>query len=173
MSPIRSEIESGKFPSHDGWGWLYRAFDRVAPRGSTLRGIVCGYFWPSAAERWRSGAVFRALGVHIFGAVIPTGGIAIRRTTGARMAPYTLAGTSLRAAREFYYRTCVFESLHLPFLVTLVALAIQRLSIGRADLALENTIVNLIANVYPVLHHRHTRGRITRLLERRRRSGAT
>jgi hypothetical protein len=83
------------------------------------------------------------------------------------MAPYTLAGNSLRAARDFYYRTCVFEILHLPFLVALVILALHRLSIGRADLALENTIVNLLVNVYPVMHHRRTRMRIARLLERR------
>jgi hypothetical protein len=83
------------------------------------------------------------------------------------MAPYTLAGSSLRAAREFYYRTCVFEALHLPFLLVLVALALHRQSIGRTDLAVENTIVNLIANVYPIMHHRRTRGRIARLLERR------
>lgn len=104
--------------------------------------------------------------MHLFGAVIPTGGKLVRRVTRARMAPYTLAGSSLRAARAFYYRTCVFEALHLPFLLTLLALALHRASIGRVDLALENTAVNLLANVYPVMHHRRTRARILALLER-------
>ncbi len=107
------------------------------------------------------------LGVHLFGAVIPTGGIAIRRVTKARMAPYTLAAHSLRAARAFYYRACVFEALHMPFALTLGWLAIDRAMNGRPDLALENTVINVAVNVYPMLHHRRTRTRIVRLLERR------
>lgn len=168
LSTLRSDLESGPFPDQDGWRWLYGGFQRVAPPGHALRRILCAYYWPSSVERWRSGLVFRLLGVHVFGALIPTGGIAIRRATGTRMAPYVLAGTSRRSARDFYYRTCVFESLHIPFLLSLVLLALHRLSIGRTDLAIENTIVNLVVNVYPVLHHRRTRGRIVHLLSRRR-----
>jgi hypothetical protein len=117
--------------------------------------------------------MFRLLGVHWFGAVIPTGGILVRRVTKARMAPYTLSGTSLGAARDFYYRTCVFEALHLPFFLVLVALAWMRAVEGRWDLALENTLVNLVVNLLPMMHHRHTRTRIIGLLARRSRSGRT
>lgn len=84
------------------------------------------------------------------------------------MRPYTLSGTSRRAAREFYYRACVFEAVHLPFLVALLALAVQRASIGRFDLALEDTLVNVFVNLYPILHHRRTRMRIVELLDRTR-----
>jgi len=82
------------------------------------------------------------------------------------MRPYTLAGISLAAARAFYYRACVFESLHLPFLLTLVGLSLDRAMTGRLDLALENTVINLVANVYPVMHHRRTRIRIVQLFNR-------
>jgi len=84
------------------------------------------------------------------------------------MAPYTLKGTSIAAARAFYYRACVFEMLHLPFFLTLVALAVARGAEGRWDLALENTLVNVVVNLYPMMHHRRTRGRIVRLLSRRK-----
>ncbi len=160
------EIESGPFPYADGWGWLYHAFERVAPAGSCLRRAVCRYFYPSEVERWRGGSIYRLLGVHLFGAVIPTGGILVRRATKARMAPYTLSGPSLGAARAFYYRACVFAALHLPFFLTLIALAVHRAENGRPDLALENTAINLIANVYPMMHHRRTRTRIVQLLDR-------
>jgi hypothetical protein len=83
------------------------------------------------------------------------------------MAPYTLKGTSLAAARAFYYRACVFEMLHLPFFLALGALALARAVEGRWDLALENTLVNAVVNLYPMMHHRRTRGRIVRLLARR------
>jgi len=83
------------------------------------------------------------------------------------MAPYTLTGSSVRAAREFYYRTGVFESLHLPFLLAMVVLALLRALEGRWDLALENTVINLALNVYPIMHHRRTRTRIVGLLGRR------
>jgi hypothetical protein len=107
----------------------------------------------------------------MFGAVIPTGGVVIRRLTGARMAPYTLAGTSVGGARAFYHRTCVFEALHLPFVLALVVLAVHRATLGRWDLAFENSVVNLAVNVYPVLHHLRTRARILQILERRRKGG--
>ncbi len=82
------------------------------------------------------------------------------------MAPYTLAGSSLRAARNFYYRACVFEVLHLPFFLVLVFLALDRATHGRVDLALEDTAINLLFNAYPMMHHRRTRTRIVQLLER-------
>lgn len=155
----------GDWPEGDGWSWLYRAFDNAAPRGGRLRRAVCGYFRPTMLERAGDGALFRALGVAWFGRWIPTGGISVRRLTGARMRPYTLRGPSLGAARDFYYRACVFEGLHLPFLLALLALALRQLVLGRVDLALEDSLVNLVFNVYPILHHRRTRGRIVRLAE--------
>jgi hypothetical protein len=114
-------------------------------------------------EKAGDGRIFRLLGVPWFGTIIPTGGIAIRRLTGARMAPYTLAGTSLRGARDFFYRACVFEALHLPFFLALLLLSIYRLTTGRPDLAAQNLLVNMVVNLYPMLHHRHTRTRIARL----------
>jgi hypothetical protein len=129
--------------------------------------MVCRYFWPTALECWYWGRIYKVLGVHLFGAVIPTGGIAIRRVTGARMAPYTLSGSSLGGARAFYYRTCVFEALHMPFFLALAALAIHRLATGRIDFALQNVGINLAINLYPMLHHRRTRTRIVKLLSER------
>jgi len=161
-------LRAGPFPYDDGWGWLYRLFERIGPADQAGRRWICAYFRPSAVERWRDGLLYRLLGVHLFGALIPTGGIVIRRVTKARMAPYTLPGHSLAAARAFYYRACVFEALHLPFFLTLVALAAHRGLTGRPDLAIEDSVVNLLANVYPVMHHRRTRARIVRLLARRR-----
>jgi len=170
-SSIRGAFARGPFPYDDGWGWLYRAVERAAPVGGRLRGLLCGYLWPSRPELWRKGLVYKLLGVHWFGSVIPTGGIVVRRVTGARMAPYTLTGTSTGAARAFYYRTCVFEMLHMPFFLTLVVLAVMRAAEGRWDLALEDTAINLAVNLYPMMHHRRTRGRIVRILSRREAAG--
>lgn len=164
-----ADLDDGPFPYGDGWGWLYRAFERMAPKGRRLRRVLCRYFYPNLVERWRGGLLYRVLGVPVFGAIIPTGGIVVRRITKARMTPYTLAGRSLGAARAFYYRACVFEFLHLPFCLALLVLAFDRAANGRFDLALEDTGINLVANVYPVMHHRRTRTRIVQLLGRRRR----
>jgi len=162
-------IQQGSGPTYDGWGWLYTTFDKLAPPGSKLRTVFCAYYTPTRIETVGRGRLYRWLGVPKFGRVIPTGGVNIRRATGARMAPYTLAGPSVRAARDFYYRACVFETLHLPFFLTLVVLAIQRVSIGRVDWAIQETVINLAVNFYPMLHHRNTRRRILTLLSRRQR----
>ena len=158
------EHQAHPYPQGDGWGWLYGMYSRYIRPHSWLRGPVRRYFNPTPIESADDGRIFRLLGVGGFGKIIPTGGITIRRLTGARMAPYTLAGTSLRGARDFFYRTCVFETLHLPFFLALLALSIYRLATGRPDLAVKNMLVNMVVNLYPMLHHRHTRTRIDRLL---------
>ena len=157
---------AGTYPSDDGWAWAYRFYEKVIRPREWMRRPLCAYFNPNALERAGDGAIYRLLGVQYFGRVIPTGGILIRRLTGARMAPYTLKGTSLGAAAEFRYRTCLFEAAHLPFFLALLVLIIDRFQSGRADLALENTVVNLAVNAYPMMHHRYTRLRIDRLLAR-------
>lgn len=170
---VAQELTTGPFPTADGWQWLYRRFERLAPARSCRRRAICRYFLPGRVERWEWGRIYRLLGVHLFGAVIPTGGVLVRRITGARMSPYTLARRTPAAAREFYYRTCVFEALHMPFLITLLVLAIERAVTGRMDLAVEDMVVNLALNVYPIMHHRRTRVRIVGLLTARRGSTDT
>ena len=165
MVVLKAQLERGPFPQEDGWGWLYRMFDQWAQPGSRLRRLVCGYFWPRGFERANNGRLYRLLGVRRFGRVIPTGGVAIRRLTGSRMAPYTLRGASVGAARDFYYRTCAFEAAHIPFLFILLVITVYQLVNGRLDLAMEDMVVNLCVNLYPIMHHRHTRARIARLLE--------
>ena len=90
-------MDSGDYPLNDGWTWLYRFYDqRIAPH-DCLRRPLCVYLSPKAIERAGDGKLYRTLGVHHFGKIIPTGGIVIRRLTGARMAPYTLLQSEGRA----------------------------------------------------------------------------
>lgn len=166
---VLDDLRTGDPPSADGWGWLYGALDAVAGRTGPLRRALCAYFLPSRIEMAGDRRLYRLLGVASFGRFIPTGGIEIRRATGSRMTAYTLAGSSLRDARDFYFRACVFEALHMPFFLALAGLAIHRASIGRLDWAVEETVMNLAVNLYPMLHHRHTRARIVALLSRRAR----
>ena len=158
---------TGATPRGDGWAWLYDAFAKVAPRGSRVRTLVCAYFRPARWEMVASSAVYRWAGVAAFGRFIPTGGIGIRRLTGAEMRPYTFHRGSLAGTRDFYYRACVFEALHMPFFLALIGLAVQRYTVGRVDYAAQEPLINLLVNLLPMLHHRHTRARILRLLSRK------
>lgn len=166
-SHITRGLAHGETPSDDGWARLYALFDRVAPRGSRLRSAVCAYLRPARCELASRSALYRWTGVAAFGRIIPTGGVDVRRLTGATMRPYTLRRASRAGARAFYYRACVFEALHLPFFLALVALALHRWSVGRVDHAIQESVINLVVNLLPMLHHRHTRARIVRLLSRR------
>ena len=130
-----------------------------------MRGFLRWYFLPARWELAGRSKLYKLLGVHAFGRVIPTGGIVIRRMTKRRMRPYTLAAHTRPAAEQFFFRACIFEALHLPFVLALLTLSVVRLLQGRSDLALENLLVNLAFNGYPILHHRHTRARIVRLLK--------
>ena len=161
---MRDEVVVGPYPRNDGWSWLYHFYTKFIRPLKSIDRIVRGYFFPTRFEEWKHGEIYRRLGVDHFGRWIPTGGVNIRRATGQPMRSYTLSGVSINAAREFFYRSCVFELLHLPFALTLFLLASHRFWIGRPDLALENLLVNLVVNVYPIMHQRYTRVRITRLL---------
>lgn len=163
-SRVLKSIQDGSGPESDGWGWLYSAFDSLAPAASRLRRTICAYFAPTRLEAAKDGRLFRLLGVTAFGRFIPTGGVFVRRVTGARMSPYTLSASTLSAAKDFYYRTCVFEILHLPFFLALLAISIDRLISGRFEHAVQDMVINLCVNVYPILHHRNTRRRILHLL---------
>ena len=154
------------YPQDDGWKWLYQTYARYIRPHPWLRNLAVSYFTPTRLEMADNGKLYSLLGVRLFGEYIPTGGAAIRRMTGARMAAYTLSGLSVDAVRDFRYRTCVFELLHMPFVLTLLALSAHRLLTGRPDLALENTLVNLVFNIFPLMHHRNTRVRIDRLLKK-------
>lgn len=55
----------------------------------------------------------------------------------------------------------------MPVLVVLLGITIDRAVASRLDLAVQDMMVNLALNVYPITHHRRTRTRIVRLLVRR------
>jgi len=164
---VLDQLALGRGPDDDGWGWLYSRLESAAPPSSRQRRFLCRYYLPWKLETAGDGRLYRLLGVGHFGRFIPTGGVAIRRLTGARMVPYTLSGTSLESARDFFYRACVFESLHLPFFIALLAITVDRAASGLWAYAVEDSVVNLVVNLYPMMHHRNTRRRIVRLLSRR------
>jgi hypothetical protein len=164
VESLKADLESGQLPRGDGWGGVYALLNWLARPGSGLRQLICAHFWPRQLELAGNGRIYRRLGVSLFGRVIPTGGVEVRRLTRTKMAPYTLRGTSVAAARDFYYRTCIFEALHTPFMLALLVIAGYQYTAGRPDLALQDTLVNLGVNIYPMMHHRHTRVRIVRLL---------
>ena len=65
MRPVHADVERGPFPYRDGWGWLYRTFERLAPAERWVRRVVCWYFYPCSLERWRGGLVYELLGVRL------------------------------------------------------------------------------------------------------------
>lgn len=172
MHELKRSLMIGPFPEKDGWKYIYRGFNRLAPVGSLLRKSICSYFWPKRIERAGRGAVYRFGGIAFLGKFIPTGGVTIRRLTGWSMRPYTLDGTSVGSTARFFYKTCAFEAAHLPFFLFLAAWSLRQMTLGRIDLAAEDMIINIAVNLIPMLHHRHTRVRIVALLARRRKCDA-
>ncbi len=49
-------------------------------------------------------------------------------------------------------------------MLALLVLTGYQLALGRFDLAVSDMLVNLGVNIYPIMHHRHTRVRITNIL---------
>jgi len=149
----------------DGYEWL-ASFDGCWLKNQKwLRSFLLLYFVPSHLEKKNSGLIFRILGVHKFGRFLPTGGIEIRRITGKKMQAYTLKSISLSSAQEFLYKSCFFESLHIPFFIVLFWRSLWWYFVhDNINMAIELTVVNAIFNIYPIMHQRYTRIRIYKLL---------
>ncbi|MFC1555215.1 hypothetical protein ACFL7D_11330 [candidate division KSB1 bacterium] len=125
------------------------------------------YCTPFGFEIRGKGKIYRYLGVHFIGKIIPTGGIFWRRLTGMKMSSFSLGTSSLQGARAYLYKACFFELLHVSAFIFYMVIIIHRLNIGYTDLAIDNLQQNLIINVYPIMLQRYNRARIFHLLRRR------
>ncbi len=149
----------------DGYEWLQRFDSDQLQQWPLIRRILLLYYAPSPCETAGHGSIYRALGVHRFGRYLPTGGIAIRNLTGKKMQAYTLKSKTLAAVREFRYKSCLFETLHMPFFIALTWRALWwYFAMDNVRLAIELMVVNAIFNIYPMMHQRYTRVRIQKLL---------
>jgi len=156
----------------DGYEWLERFDSDRLKKHPLVRRLLIFYFAPFRFETYRDGVIFRMLGVHRFGRYLPTGGIVIRRITGKKMQAYTPKGLSLDALAEFRYKSCLFETLHMPFFIALTWRALWWVfAMGSLGLAVELMVVNAVFNIYPMMHQRYTRVRIARLLAMKSKAG--
>jgi len=81
------------------------------------------------------------------------------------MPAYTLKRLTLDALKEFRYKSCFFETLHMPFFIVLTWRALWwYFAMGNLGLAVELMVVNAVFNIYPMMHQRYTRIRIARIL---------
>ena len=148
----------------DGYEWLKIFDNKWLKKQFLVRKLILYYFLPNCLEKFRHGIIYRLLGVHMFGRFLPTGGIEIRRITGKKMKAYTLKSVSIISANEFLYKSCFFETLHMPFFLALLWRALWwYIEKGNIHLALELFLVNLIFNIYPIMHQRYTRLRIRKI----------
>jgi hypothetical protein len=149
----------------DGYEWLQRIDDDRFKNWPWLRRLLIKYYIPGRLEFYKDGMIYRFLGVHRFGRYLPTGGIVIRNITKKKMPAYTLKGLNRDALKEFRYKSCLFETLHMPFFIALTWRALWwYFAMGNLRLALELMAVNAIFNIYPMMHQRYTRIRIARIL---------
>lgn len=164
-----STIPLGEAPRDDRWQTFYRFYYRCIQPISVYRAFVRWYFLPRRFEVWNEGAIYRFLGVSVFGKIVPTGGILFRRITGAKMVDYTLQGSSLSSSsiRRFFFRTCAFEAGHFLVLIAMSVAVVFCFLLGKIHLAIGGTVANLMINAYPMLLQRYTRVRILNLLARK------
>jgi hypothetical protein len=59
----KSQIELGRYPTDEGWNWLYRFYDLFIRPNRLLRLAVRAYFWPKRFELARWSIFYRVLGV--------------------------------------------------------------------------------------------------------------
>jgi hypothetical protein len=150
----------------DGYEWLIKFNNKFLKKVLPLRNLILYYYKPFIFERFKHGFVYRLLGVHIFGKYLPTGGVNIRKWTRRKMQSYTLKGNTLSAAIEFRYKSCFFETLHLPFLIILLWRSLWwYFEYNNINLAIELLLVSTLFNIYPIMHQRYTRIRIDKLIE--------
>jgi hypothetical protein len=142
----------------------------VAMTALLLAGLLAAMRLPGryfASRGWeRGGRVYRRVGVHRFGAIVP-GGRVVRRFAGDGAAPW-LDAALLRSLEQ---GTRDSEQTHWWWLFTTLAVVLWAWSIGSRWTALLLLVLSVPLNVYPILLQRYIRARLTRIM-RTRRSGA-
>jgi hypothetical protein len=166
LSIVGVIILSGRDKSITGWDWIVQADHRYLKPMPGLRNILKFYFKSRPLEMMGKGRIYRLLGVHLFGKIIPTGGILIRRLTGWKMPAYTLAGFTAKAAKKFRYNTCMYEYVHF----TAIIAQLPTFADGFLTDGIVNVFIrywwNLPVNIYPIMYQRYTRVRIWHLIRR-------
>ena len=153
-------------PRKDGYEWLIKV-NSYLKRSDLIHSIIKWYFLPFKIEKRNKGALYKTLGVHVFGKYLPTGGSEIKRLTKTKMIAYSLKSYSIEALVEFLYKNCFFELLHLPFFIFMVWRSCWWvINFENYEIAFELQVVNLLFNIYPIMFHRYTRIRVVNLIEK-------
>ena len=150
-----------------------RPFDFTAPPPSATAFVVgltlCavpavlprGYFEPRAFER---GRLYRRLGLRMFRHLAPDGGWVNARLR--RVDPRYRVVANRRSLREHVEASRTNERWHLAFLI---AGALTQIVAARAAAwgwLAALTISNIVFNLYPIMHQRYKRSRVTRAFRR-------
>jgi hypothetical protein len=153
----------------DGYEWLGKVDLTLKRKLKFFRYILLWYFRPFMFEKFQNAKIYRILKVPAFGKFLPTGGSEIRRMTKLKMRAYTLKSLSIASLKEFLYKNCFFELLHLPFLIFMIWRSLWWFyTHNNVSVALELFLVNIIFNIYPIMYHRYTRIRVLNILRKHR-----
>jgi hypothetical protein len=144
--------------------WLVWFDNRCLRRITWLRKALTVYFKPSALEQYGNGLIYKLLGVSVIALIIPTGGLLWRRLFKWKGWSFALVGPSVKAASEYRYSTCVFETLHVAALLLMLPDGIISFHSGNSDGILKFLLAGILMNGYPVLLQRYNRVRIQRIL---------
>jgi hypothetical protein len=146
--------------------WFDEQWHRWSPR---TRAVAALYFRPTRIEQYRSGLIYRVLGIRFIALVIPTGGMLWRRLFRWDGWSFGLGASSLRRARDYRYNTCVFEMLHTGAFLLMLPDGIASIQSVYWDGILKFLIAGILFNIYPLMLQRYNRLRITNLIARRER----
>lgn len=147
----------------NGLVWIDRKLIAAIP---ILRSILRLYFMPNRLESYHTGLIYRLLGINAIAYIIPTGGLLWRRLFHWKGWSFALQGSSIRAAYEYIYTTCVFEILHLSALMLMLHDGIWSIRHGYTDGILKFVLAGILMNGYPAMLQRYNRVRIIKLLEK-------
>lgn len=141
-------------------------FDKfLSKRISPLRYIAAFYFRPKQLEILGKGFIYKILGVHIFGKIVPTGGLWIRKITGLKLYSWRLERASRKGARLYQYKSCAYELIHLTALIYQLPEFTEYTFTGQWG-ALADLWWNIPVNIYTLMLQRYNRARIRYILNK-------
>jgi hypothetical protein len=118
------------------------------------------FFTPSALERWGNSAIYKALGVHLFKDLVPTGGKSLAKQMGKPLLSGSTTEERLTCLRAFERWTRGAETSHWIGFALQSALAATLLESGKPLLALLPLITTTVIDLYPIMLQRFNRIRL-------------
>jgi len=139
--------------------------------GKIAKDVLNLYYAPKEVEKASNGRIYRALGVHLFKRIVPTGGDYVNRLLPCKIPSFSLefrlkySSDTASGLESYSFTTCLYETAHLGMIAISMPALVRSVQEGNIGRTMAIVGFNIAINLYPIMLQRYVRARISNVLE--------